>query len=156
MVLRSPVPAWQSADCSALAQPLVNLSVALWRHAGSTATPFAAAFPWHVRRDDAFLPARVSFFEVHVLAPGPFTRSVTTSSRKAPTVAATAFASPVGERQSPATSALPHPSLHFASALGRHSGSSTIPLLTALAWHFVTARALVPATDSFFDVHLLR
>src|SRR5262245_25161103 len=155
-VLRSPVPAWQSADFSALAQPMVNLSVAFWRHAGSTATPFAAAFMWHVRRDDAFLPATVSFLEVHVLGPGAFTRSVTTSSRKALTLAATAFASPVGARQSPAASALPHPSLNFASALATHSGSSAIPLPTALAWHFVAASALVPATESFFDVHLLR
>src|SRR5262245_66584936 len=43
MVPRSPVPAWQSADFSALAQPMVNLAVAFWRHAGSTVTPFAAA-----------------------------------------------------------------------------------------------------------------
>src|SRR5262245_56850965 len=156
MVPRSPVPAWQSADFSALAQPMVNLAVAFWRHAGSTATPFAAAFMWHVRRDDAFVPASVSFFEAHVLGPGAFTRSVTTSSRKPLTSAATSFASPVGARQSAAASALPHPSMNFASALGKHSGSSAVPLPTALAWHFVAARALLPATESFFDVHLLR
>ena len=79
----SSVVAWpvdvQSSPPSALPSAFVNLSSAFCRHAGSSGSPFFTAFEWQPAFPAAFFVAAESFFESHLLGPGPLPLTVSRS-----------------------------------------------------------------------------
>src|SRR5579862_6282465 len=117
----------------ALAYAAENFVPAVMRHVESVGCPLPTAFAWHLSFANAFFPAAVHSFDVHLLAVVMPLSSVVSRPVMTPSTLPSIVPASVVVRQSPAVTAFPYAVENFVSAIMRHVGSVICPLPTAFA-----------------------